>query len=352
MTNGSTQQPRRRAPRARPGRATIREIAAEAGVSTATVSRYLNAPELVTEKTKAVISAVIDEHHYISDGMAGGLASRRSRLIGVIIPTIANSIYALSTQAVQHTAQAEGYTVMVGVTDFDPEQERQLIHKLLERRVDGLILTGVARDDRLYETIRRNGVPFAITWKFAAGSAFPCISFDNHKAAAKAVDHLISLGHQRIGLICGRTALNDRAEGRRAGFEAAIARAGQPASPDLIHEGDFEFVEGRRAMARMLALAEPPTAVFCANDIQAIGALYECRDAGLDVPRDVSIIGFDDLPISQYVEPQLTTIRVPAADMGRRATEAILQAITVEHEVEREELSTELVLRGSTATLH
>lgn len=318
-------------------------------MSTATVSRFLNEPGRVSAKAGAKVARAIERNHYVSDGMAGGLASRRSKLIGVIIPTIANSIYALSTQAVQHAAQSAGYTVLVGAFDFDPEREAELIHKLLERRVEGLILTGARRAEKTYETIRHNAVPFAITWKLARGGDLPCVSFDNQKAAAKAVHYLHMLGHRRIGLICGRTDLNDRAAGRRSGFETSIRELGMEVDSALIHEEEFEFEKGREAMARMMSMSAPPTAVFCANDIQAIGALNECRNSGLSVPRDISIVGFDDLPISQYTLPQLTTIRVPAVEMGRAATEAVIQAIDGAGEVPRQELETELVVRGTTA---
>jgi LacI family transcriptional regulator len=328
---------------------TIREIAEEAGVSTATVSRVLNEPMRVSRRARDIVTSVIERHHYVSHGLAGGLASRRSRLLGLVIPTITNSIYASSTQAIQQAAQAAGYTVVVGVSEFSAEHEALLIHSFIEHRVEGLILTGAERDPAVYDKITRNHVPFVITWKFGRGSGFPCISFNNRTAAAVAVEHLILLGHRRIGLVCGRTDLNDRARGRREGYVATLRAHGLEVDPDLIFERDFEFVEGRAAMHRMLQNPDRPTAVFCANDIQAIGALYECRQAGLDVPVDMSIIGFDDLPITQYVVPQLTTIRVPAGEMGRRATEALLETIRSGRAPLALELSADLIIRGSTA---
>ncbi len=337
----------RRPASARP--ATIREVAKEAGVSTATVSRVFNDPETVKPSMRARVMKVIDRHHYVSDGLAGGLASRRSRLIGLIIPTMTNSIYASSTQAIQNVAQKAGYTVLVGISDFIPEQEAHLIHQLIGRRVEGLILTGAERPPRVYEKLRRNGTPFVITWKLARGSGLPCVSFDNHRAAATAVAHLVSLGHRRIGLICGETAVNDRARGRREGFLAAMSKHGLPIDPSLLLERKFEFVEGRAAMHRMLRNPRPPTAVFCANDIQAIGALSECREQGLCVPADISIVGFDDLPIAQYTTPRLTTVRVPASDMGRRAAEALLHSMRAGEQDIYVELPTELIVRESTA---
>ena len=346
-------EPAPRARRARRRRAgngvTIREIAREAGVSTATVSRYFNNPERVSPQARDKVRPVVERYHYVSHGLAMGLASRRSRTLGLVIPTITNSIYASSTQAVQRAAQEAGYTVLVGISEFSPAEEARLIHRLLERRVDGLVLTGGTRDQALYDKITHNGVPFVVTWLSTRMPALPSVSFDNYKAATAAVDYLLSLDHRRIGLICGRSDVNDRARERRRAYEDCLARRGIAVDPALIFERDFEFIEGRAALHAMLAVPDPPSAVFCANDIQAIGAMAECREAGLEIPKEISIVGFDDLPIAQYTDPQLTTIRVPAAEMGQRAAEALIAAVKAGGAVMPLELPTDLVIRGSTA---
>ncbi len=329
-------------------RITIREIAHEAKVSTATVSRALNAPEKVAEETRQAVMAVIERHHFVMDGVAMSLASRRTRTIGLIIPTITNSIYASSTQAIQQCAQASGYAVLVGVSEFDAGQEASLIRRLLERRVDGLILTGTTRASALYETLKRNGLPFILTWQPSEESELPSVAFDNFAAARLAMDHLIRLGHRRIGLICGRSEANDRALARRLAYEAAMRGLGVAEAEWLIFERDFEFIEGRTAMHRMLDHRLPPTAVFCANDIQAIGALSECQARGVKVPDEMSLIGFDDLPISQYLSPQLTSIRVPASQMGYLAAEKLLAWIASGEAPESEVLPVTLVERDTT----
>ena len=341
---------RDKAPRRLPPKAiTINEIAREAGVSTATVSRVFNQPGKVKKETRERVSAVIERNHYVSHGLAGGLASRRSRLLGLVIPTVTNSIYASSTQAVHHAAQRAGYTVLVGVSDFSEDREAELIHQLVSRRVEGLILTGEQRSPAVYEKIIRNHCPFVITWKLTRSREHPSVSFDNIKATCAAVNHLLELGHRRIGLICGRTDLNDRALQRKRAFEKALSDFGIEADPELIFERNFEFVEGRAAMHQMLQLKQPPSAVFCANDIQAIGAISECRDAGLSLPSEMSIVGFDDLPIAQYITPRLTTVRVPACEMGDSAARRLISAIEKSEPVLPLELMTDLVIRESTA---
>lgn len=328
---------------------TINEIAREAGVSTATVSRAFNQPNKVKKATLEKVSAVIERHHYVAHGLAGGLASRRSRLLGLVIPMVTNSIYGASTQAIQQAAQQAGYTVLVGVSEFSEEREAALIHQLLSRRVEGLILTGEQRASTVYDKIIRNHCPFVITWKLTSSLERPSVSFNNMKATRAAVAHLLTLGHRRIGLICGRTDLNDRALQRKIAFEQTLREAKIEPDPELMFERVFEFVEGRAAMRRMLQLDKPPTAVFCANDVQAIGALSQCRDAGLVVPDEMSIVGFDDMPIAQYITPKLTTVRVPAEEMGDSAAKRLIAAIETSAPVLPLELSTDLVIRETTA---
>ncbi|MHA1600818.1 MAG: LacI family DNA-binding transcriptional regulator [Alphaproteobacteria bacterium] len=328
---------------------TIREVARRARVSTATVSRALNQPEKVRAKTRERVLRVVRETHFVFDGIAASMISGRSRTIGLIIPTIMNSIYAASTQAIQRTAQAAGYTVLLGISEFSPQQEADLAQRLLERRADGLILTGGNHDQSLIEKMQANGVPFLITWKLMHGKNWPSVSFDNYKAAQAAVDFLVSLGHRRLGLVCGRTDINDRALDRRRAFEDCLKRHGLAVDPALIYERDFEMEEGVSAMSAMLDTPEPPTAVFCANDVQAIGALSLCREKGLSVPGDISIIGFDDLPATSYTRPKLTTVRVPAHDMGRRAAEIMIASIERGIPLQSVELKTELIARETTA---
>jgi LacI family transcriptional regulator len=328
---------------------TIRDIAREAGVSIATVSRVMNTPDSVAPDTRSNVQEIINRHGYLSHGIATSLASSRSMSIGLVIPTIVNSIYASSTQAIQGIAQSAGYTVLLGVSEFSPALEEKLIRQLLERRVDGLILTGGNRRRAVYDMIKASGVPLVVTWKlFLEDAELPTVSFDNYRGGLIAMEHLIALGHRKIGLICGRTELNDRARERRRAYEDSIIACGLKVDEMLIYEADFELDCGRDAMRDLLRLPERPTAVFCANDVQAIGALHECEEHGVRVPADMSLVGFDDLPIVKYVRPQLTTIRVPAQRMGELAATRIIEALRTGGSVGGAELPIELVVREST----
>jgi LacI family transcriptional regulator len=335
-----------RKPEAPARNVTIRDIAREAGVSVATVSRAFAAPDRVREETREKIMAVSRRLHFVVNAVARSLASRRSGLIGLVIPSIYNSIYAASTQAIQSAAEAQGYTVLIGVSEFSKERETELIGQFVARRIEGLILTGVDRGRAALDMIKRERLPYVVTWHAARDRGTASVSFDNFAASAAVVDYLHELRHRHIALICGRTALNDRALARKQGFLKRMASLGLPAASGDVIECDFEFEEGRRALRTLLARRPRPTAIFSANDIVAVGVLHECRAQGLRVPEDISLVGFDDLPIAQYVTPQLSTVRVPAAAMGERAVMLLLQAIAGEP-ARSETLETELVVRGS-----
>ncbi len=326
---------------------TIREIALAAGVSTATVSRVMNNPDAVKKAKREAVLKVIAQNEYVHDGRARALSSGRTLTIGLVIPTITNSIYASSTQAIQRLAQAEGYSVILVVSDFDLEKERELIQRLAERRVDGIILTGGDHHPDLYRMLERNRIPFILTWKLAEAVCVPSVTFDNYAAGRLAMKQLIDLGHRDIGLICGRTNVNDRAMKRRQAYIDALADIGIVVGPDRMFEGDFEFTDGQAAMQKMLDTGPAPSAVFAANDILAIGAMAACRNVGLTVPDDISIMGFDDLPIAQFCHPKLSTIHVPATQMGEIATRQLIRRINGEDGFTSNVLPVSLVMRES-----
>ena len=330
---------------------TIREIARAAGVSTATVSRVINTPDAVKADKREAVLRVIAQSGYVYDGRAKALSSGRTHTIGLVIPTITNSIYASSTQAIQRLAQAEGYAVILVVSDFDADQERQLIQRLVERRVDGVILTGGEHRADVYRMLERNGIPFILTWKLAEADGVPSVSFDNYEAGRLAMRRLIELGHRDIGLVCGRSEVNDRAAKRKQAYVDALAALSIEASPKRMFEGDFEFTVGHAAMRAMLDDPSPPTAVFAANDILAIGAMIACREAGFVVPDDVSIIGFDDLPVAQFCVPKLTTIHVPAKRMGEMAVSQLIRTINGHETTSSNILPVTLVTRESVAAV-
>lgn len=326
---------------------TLRRIAREAGVSVATASRALNRPETVSAETRDRVLAVVEHHRYVPDALAASFSSRRSGLIGLVVPTISNSIYAAFTEAVQTRLQSEGRKLLIANTGYDADVERDILLKLVQSRVEGVILTGYRREERLYELLRHYRIPFVVTWSTSLDPATPAISFDNEAASESAMQALLDRGHRRIGLVCGVTAVNDRAAQRLSAYRRMMERHGVPFDPALVQERVFEVDEGATAAEILMRLQPRPTALFCANDIQALGALFACQRLGLDVPGDVSIIGFDDLPISRAVNPSLTTVHVPAQEMGDAAAARLVSHVKEGCPIEPLLLPTELVIRAS-----
>lgn len=328
---------------------TLRQIAREAGVSVATVSRALRRPDAVSAETRERILALVTQHRYVPDALAASFASRRTGLVGLIVPTISNSIYAAFTEAVQNRLQAAGRKLLIANTNYSATLESEIVHKLVENRVEGVILTGFKRDRVLYELLRHYRIPFVVTWSTSEDPAIPAISFDNFAAAKAATKALVELGHRRIGLICGESSVNDRAYQRISGFRAGLECAGIPFDPALVAERPFEVAEGAAAAETLMTSGQPPTALFCANDIQALGALFACQRLGLVVPRDVSIIGFDDLPMTRIANPPLATVRVPAQEMGEAAAEALVRATDMGELIQSRALEARVIARASIA---
>lgn len=326
---------------------TIRGLAEEAGVSVATVSRTLRKPETVAASTRMRILKLIERHRFVPDGRAATFSSKRTGIVGLIVPTISNSIYAAFTEAIQSTLQDVGLSLLIANANYSADIERDIIRKFTESRVEGVILTGYERDAALYKLLRHYEIPFVVTWSTSPKRSVPTISFNNTDAAAKAVEKLIQLGHRRIGLVCGMTRVNDRAAQRLESYRAVLARHSIAFDPTLVAEIPFEIEIAAEAATRLISNFNPPTALFCANDIQAMGALFACQRQGIRVPDDVSIIGFDDLPSTRVINPPLSTVHVPAKKMGEEAAKAIIAAARQNVPVRSQVLPTELIIRSS-----
>lgn len=331
--------------------ATLRQIAREAGVSVATVSRALRRPETVSHETRSRIETLVTRHQYVPDARAAGLSSRRTGLVGLLVPTLSNSIYAAFAEAVQNRLQDAGRKLMIANTNYVEQLESQIVRALVESRVEGVIFTGYRRDPAIYQLLRHYRIPFVVTWSTSPTPDVPSISFDNTCAAKAATTTLLKLGHRRIGLICGLSALNDRAEQRIEGYRAALAKVGLPLDPDLVRECPFDAARGAAAAESLLALPNRPTALFCANDIQAMGALFACQKLGVSVPSELSILGFDDLPVVRVTNPPLSTVHVPAHEMGEAVAEALVRAADTGRPIKTRRFDASVVLRASHAQL-
>ncbi len=306
----------------------IKDIARAAGVSHSTVSRSLSDSRLVNPETKARIQKLAQQAGYSPNAGARGLVMGRTRTIGVVVTTIADPFAAEVVQGIESAAYQHDHSVILATSGSDPKREIAAVAMLRSKRVDAVIITS-SRVGALYkEDLERVGVPVVLINDHSSQSRqyMSSISVDNRHGGRLAMQHLISRGHRRIAHIRGPEGHSSSAD-RLAGYRQALADAGLPADPDFVQMGDGLAASGHAALEALLALASPPTAVFCYNDMTAIGLLLAAREHGLTLPRDLSVVGFDDIPFAAYVCPTLTTIAQPKFGMGQRALAMALALI-------------------------
>jgi DNA-binding LacI/PurR family transcriptional regulator len=327
----------------------MQEIAVKAGVSLATVSRTIHSPDLVKPETRERIRQVMSEYHYVYNMTASDFSKKRSSVIGVIIPTTKGAIFSNSTQIIQEKAQEKGFSLIIGNTGYEGDVESTLLHQFQERRLAGIILTGFAigQEGAVKEVIE-SGIPCVIIWEVLEDSPLSFVGFNNFTAAYSMTEYLIRLKHERIGLILGPYTKVRRARRRLEGYQAALRDFGLTYNPRIVIERQPTLNEGREAMQKLLSMRQPPTAVFAASDMLALGALAAAREKGFRIPEDVSVAGFDDIDFAAFSSPPLTTVRVPAREMGEMAVEMLMDTMEGNSgEVTQITLDTELVIRES-----
>jgi LacI family transcriptional regulator len=306
---------------------TLDDVARDAGVSTATVSRCLNLPDRVAKATLDKVKKSIENLGYTPNFGARVMAARRTFTIGAIIPTMENAIFARGIQAFQEELNNRGYTLLVSSTGYDPEVEEDQIKALVARGADGLLLIGYDRIPAIYEYLERQNVPTLLAWAFSEDHPQTCIGFDNRAAMRTLAERVIALGHERIGIISGITQGNDRATERLNGILDALQNAGRDPLASPVIKTPYEIQNGSDALDKLLTIDPRLTAVMCANDVLAVGAVRRAKEIGLDVPTDLSITGFDDIELAQVVAPALTTVHVPHRKMGRKAAYELVQMV-------------------------
>jgi LacI family repressor for deo operon, udp, cdd, tsx, nupC, and nupG len=328
--------------------ATIQDVARSAGVSTATVSRVLSAPEVVAEATRERVIAAVSQLGYTPNVAARNLRTLRTGKVLVTVPDISNPFFSQVIRGVEEAAQAAGYSVLLGDTRHDPEREEQYGQMLRRKEADGLIFLGHRLPDSLAEMVEAMGpaTPIVNGCEFSAGLAVSSAHIDNARAAAEAMEHLYGLGHARVGVITGPLA-SPISRDRLAGAEDAAARHGQRLRVAI---GDFSIESGLTQALTLLAAPERPSAIFCFSDEMAMGVLEALRRAGLNCPADVSLIGFDDIRYAQHLDPPLTTVRQPMDRIGHEVVRLLLEILSGRAGPPQNlTLPHQLVLRASTA---
>lgn len=330
---------------------TLDDVARQAGVSTATVSRCLNSPNQVVEATRNRVMKAVEDLGYTPNFGARVMAAKRTFTIGAIIPTMENAIFARGLQAFQEELHARGYTLLVSSTAYRPEIEAEQVRALVARGADGLLLIGHERDPDLYAYLRRRGIPALLAWAFQADAEQPCIGFDNRASMRALADAVLSMGHRHVAMISGIVEGNDRAAGRLAGIrDALLAHGLDPETLPLI-ETEYEIDSGAVAFETLMQVTPRPTVVMCGNDVLAAGALRRARELNLSVPQDVSITGFDDIELARILTPALTTVHVPHREMGRRAAIELVRMVEQASPGVSEQLESGIRLRGSLRSL-
>lgn len=353
MTAPSHPRPRRahtvRTAGAAPRRPSLKDVAFLAEVSIATASRAMSEPGRVQTDTLKRIRAAADQLGYMPNGAARALRSRRTRLVGTVLPTLDYAIYNNQIAALQRTLGEHGYSLLVTSSGYDHQEELRQARTLIERGVEGLVLIGGAHHPELESMLRTRKIPVIETYIYNPQSERSCVGFDNEAVVAKVIHHLADIGHTRIAMIAGITRDNDRASDRVVGVRTALAARGLTLPDAYLIEKPYTIAAGRQAARSLLAASPTPTAVFCGSDVLAFGALAECAAQGVAVPEQLSIVGFDNLEFCAHLPPGLTTIEVPAAAMGQESARHLITRLSGATEVEHVALEANLILRGTTA---
>ncbi len=306
---------------------TLEDVARLAGVSTATVSRCLNAPERVATETRKRVETAVDTLGYTPNFGARALVLRRTGIVGAVIPTLASAIFARAIQAFQNELDVAGWTLVLASSDSKRETEARQIRALTARGVDGLLLVGAERDEETYRFLEKRQMPYVIGWTVDVPEGQACVGFDNAGAMAAMTGKALALGHRHFAVITASLAQNDRARNRVAGVRAALAKASLDPSALQVEEVPYQLDAAGDAFDRLMAATPSPTIVMCGNDVQAAGAIRRAQQRGLRVPADVSVTGFDNLEHAQLVDPGVTTVNVPHVDMGSRAAQELVKLI-------------------------
>ena len=298
----------------------IHDVARVAGVSISTVSRSFNHPDQVKPQTRKRIERAVKKTGYIRNRAAQAMHGKRSGTIGLVVPTIDHAIFA-------EAVDAEGFTILMASHGFDLGREYAILRKFLEHRVDGIALIGLDHAEETFQLIDQQGTPAISIWNYQAGARLPCVGADNIQAGAMAADHLLALGHRRIATVFPRTEGNDRARDRRDGAMAVLTAAGVQVPEHWQSVAPYSIAEAKAVCAQILRAPVLPSAILCGNDVIAQGALYAAQMLGISVPGELSVVGIGDFKGSQEIEPALTTIRIPAREIGRVAGERMVAMV-------------------------
>ncbi len=330
---------------------TLDDVARAAGVSTATVSRCLNAGDKVSKPTRDKVMQAVEALGYTPNFNARAMAARRTHTIGAIIPTMENAIFARGLQAFQETLHDHGYNLLVSSSAYRPELEAEQIRALVARGAEGLLLIGYEREKAVYDYLDRRGIPTMLAWAYRPDLSRSSVGFDNRASMRMLADRVISMGHKRIAVISGIADGNDRAAERLTGIRDSWVANGFDLDDLPIVQTPYGTDNGADAFEALMKSETPPSVVMCGNDVLAAGAMLRARQLGYAVPDDVSITGFDDIELAQHLSPTLTTVHVPHREMGGTAARELVKLIDGNANTVRRQLNVSIVMRESLAAV-
>lgn len=309
-------------------KADIVSVANAARVSPATVSRFFNRPELVKPTTRKRIDRAVKKLGYIRNRAAQTIHGIRSGTIGLVVPTIDNTIFAEMIQAFSDEVGAHGFTILLGTHNYDDAREYDILRKFLEHRVDGVAVVGLHHSDEVYNLIESQRIPAISLWNYASTSRLVCVGADNFDAGCKIARHVLAQGHRKIATLFPPLEGNDRATSRAQGVLQTLTNSGVvPDASDRL-ETFYSISSAKTVVLGYLQSHARPDVIICGNDILALGAIYASQSLGLRVPEDIAVTGVGDFKGSKEVEPAITTIRIPAKSIGKLGGTALVQSIT------------------------
>ncbi len=296
------------------------DVAMRAGVGVGTASRVINHHPSVKEDKRRRVLEAIEEMDYQLNGIARSLKANRTKTIGVLIPDIANEFYADVVRGMEDLASPEGYTYILNSTDSDTDKEKQSISIMREKQVDGIMMMSHTVAPEMLEYIQNNNLPAVLVASSLRHPTIASVSINNRAAAYDAVAYLIALGHTRVAMVSGPARDQSGGVDRLNGYRDAMGEHGLPVLENYVQMGtDYTYRTGYEKMKRLLMLEHPPTGVFLAGDYMAIGGLKAADELGIRVPEHVAVVGFDNLAVSEYYAPSLTTVNQPRYQMGQEA---------------------------------
>ncbi|QXI30917.1 LacI family DNA-binding transcriptional regulator [Pseudomonas vanderleydeniana] len=330
------------------GRVTVTDVAKAAGVSVATVSRSFNLPTHVRDDVREKVLAVAAKLGYSPNPAAKALRLQKTNLIGAIIPTLDHAIYATMVKSFQERLAEYGYVVYVLSCGFDSGAIFDKVKLLVERGVEALLIVGDVTDDNLKRYLQDYRMPVVCTYSYLSDREFPFIGFDNYQATRQLVEYLLGLGHRNMAMLTGPIKGNDRQQARYQAFKDTLEGYRERCSHSMYEaETGYTIEFGERTLRRIRLERPEVTAVICNSDVIAFGVLSACKKLQLNVPKEISVVGYDNLEFAEYLDPPLTTLAIPASEMGLRSAEALIGKLKHGAEIRPLLLGTQLMIRQS-----